>query len=95
MLSSYIFENLKFTVLIIGETTYPLKDIKTQKNLDSFITCNIVEIILYDKKFEEKRYIMLQSNTQDLKEVDLANELFIKKTINEMYLVFMKNGLKK
>ena len=60
MLSSYIFENLKFTVLIIGETTYPLKDIKTQKNLDSFITCNIVEIILYDKKFEEKRYIMLQ-----------------------------------
>ena len=95
MLSSYIFENLKFTVLIIGETTYPLKDIKTQKNLDSFITCNIVEIILYDNKFEEKRYIMLQSNTQDLKEVDLANELFIKKTINEMYLVFMKNGLKK
>ena len=55
--SSYIFENLKFTVLIIGETIYPLKDIKTQKNLDSFITFNIVEIILYDKKFEEKRYI--------------------------------------
>ena len=95
MLSSYIIEknNLQFNVLIIDKKIYPLTDIKTQKKLDSFITFDIVEITLqaHDNKLEEKRYIMLQSNTQDLKEVDLSNELFIQKTINEMYLVFTKN----
>ena len=90
MLSSYIIEknNLQFKVLIIDKKIYPLTDIKTQKNLDSFITFYIVEITLqvYDKKLEEKRYIMLQANTQNIKEVDISNELFIQKTINEMYL---------
>ena len=92
MLSSYIIEknNLQFKVLIIDKKIYPLTDIKTQKNLDSFITFYIVEITLqvYDKKLEEKRYIMLQANTQNIKEVDISNELFIQKTINEMYLEY-------
>ena len=98
MLSSYTIEknNLQFKVLITDKKIYPLTDIKTQKNLDLFITFYVVEITLqvYDKKFEEKRYIMLQANIQDIKEVDISNELFMQKTINEMYLEYnRKKGL--
>ena len=90
MLSSYTIQKneLQFKLLIIDKKRYPMTDMITQKNLDSFTTFYIVEITLqvYYKNLEEKRYIMVQANTQNMKEVDISNELFIQKTINEMYL---------
>ena len=62
----------------------------TQKTIDSFITFYVVEITLHenDKNLEEKRYIMIQENKQQIKEVDISSELLIQRTVNEMYIEY-------
>lgn len=94
MLSSYIIEknNLQFRILIIDKKRYPLTDMLTKKDLDSFISFYVVEVTLQnsDDKLEKKQYIMLQENKQKIHEIDIANESFIQKTVNEMYLEYNK-----
>ena len=53
---------------------------------------NDKDLILH---IEEKRFIMIQENIQKIKEVDISNELFIKRTVDEMYLEYNQKIEKK
>ena len=89
MLSSYIIKNknLQFRIKIIDKKRYPLTDMVTNKNIDSFISFYVVEVTLENSEIE-KQYIMLQENKEKIKEIEIANESFIQKTVNEMYLEY-------
>lgn len=94
MLASYIIQKneIQFRILIVDKKKISYDRYDNEKNLDLFIHFYVVQIQLlgYDKKLnlhiKESQYIMIQDNHQKLKEVEISSELFIQKTVDNMYL---------
>ena len=95
MLSSYIItkNDVQFIIKIIDKKRYPLSDMITKKDINSFISLYVVEIKIENSEIDEQ-YIMLQENVNNLKEIDLANESFIQKTVNAVYLEYNEKKIK-
>ena len=89
MLSSYIItrNNVRFTVKIIDKRQYSLTDMVTEENINYFMSFYIVEIKLENLEMNEE-YQMLQENIDNIKEIDVENELLIHETINIMYMKY-------
>ena len=89
MLSSYIItrNNVQFTVKIIDKRQYPLTDMVTEEDINYFMSFYIVEIKLENREMDEE-YLMLQENIDNIKEIDVENELLIHETINTMYMKY-------
>ena len=89
MLSSYIItrNNVRFTVKIIDKRQYSLTDMVTEEDINYFMSFYIVEIKLENLEMNEE-YLMLQENIDNIKEIDVENELLIHETINIMYMKY-------
>ena len=89
MLSSYIItrNNVRFTVKIIDKRQYSLTDMVTEEDINYFMSFYIVEIKLENLEMNEE-YQMLQENIDNIKEIDVENELLIHETINIMYMKY-------
>ena len=89
MLSSYIItkNDVQFTIKIIDKKRYPLRDMITKQDINSFMSFYIVEIKIENSGMDEE-YLMLQENIDNIKEIDVVNESLIHKTVDAMYVKY-------
>ena len=70
---------------------YPFTDVIKHLKIEEFYEVEI-QLQVYDKKFvlhiKDIRHINLQENRQKIKEIDISNESFKNKTIDEMNFEF-------